>query len=832
MNVEDFTSILSDILEKVKIENKLFYICGDFNINLLNSDTHLPTANFIDVMYSASLFPFITKPTRVTEQTATLIDNIFCNDIQNSVHKNGILCNDITDHYPIFCINRGFQTTSEPRYFQIRAMTQKNKTNFIEKISNVDWSMIMRSDDARASFSAFYKIYCDLFYDCFPLQTVKAGYHNKKSWLTPGLKQSIKHKNKLYAQYRKHPSSDKEKSYKTYKTLIAKLLKKRERDHFDKMFLSYKGNLKKSWDIIKQVINRNRSKATQANFKLNGQTINDEVLIAEQFNKFFTNIGSSLSSKIQDVAVDPLSYIHCDNMSSLYLYEVSMQEVATIIQNLKNSGAGYDGIKANLLKETYESYIAPLVHVCNLSFKQGYFPDELKQAQVTPIFKAGDPTTFNNYRPISALSVFSKTFEKLMFNRVIDYFNSNKLLYQLQFGFRELHNTSTAMVYLLDKIISALSDGKFMVGIFVDLRKAFDTVNHEILLAKLYKYGIRGAVYNWFASYLSNRCQTTIFKSTASKKLRIKCGVPQGSILGPLLFIIYINDLINASGRLLPLMYADDTSLYIDGSNLHNLCLTVNYELSKIITWMRANKLSINIDKTCYIIFRPKRKHIPDNLPPISFNGRQVQKVNSIKFLGVILDDTISWVEHINSLKNKISKSIGIIAKARKYLNYSTLLTLYNSFVYPHLVYCIESWGRTSDTLLLAILRLQKKILRLIKCVPKSYESQMLFSEMKILPIKKLYLYSVALFMFKYKTGKLPSVFSDFFSSNANIYRTRGELLFKIPACTSALSQHRIRYTGVKVFNFLYDKVDRRCSLHSYKRLLKSFLLQFNDLMF
>jgi len=348
--LNDFIVTLSDILHRIKVENKLVYLCGDFNINILHSDSHLPTSDFIDTMYSASFFPLITKPTRVTNDNATLNDNIFCNDINNYEHMNGIFCNDITDHYPIFSINHGCQTLNRPRYMNVRVINNTKKGHFINSISQCCWNQVCGNDNAKMAFEEFYKTYCNVYHKCFPIKRVKVGYYNKKSWLTSGLKESIKRKNKLYAILRKHPSDFTQNRYKIYKTALAKLLKKCERDHYDNLFKLYRNNLKKSWDVIKQVINRNRPKLSQCKFKLDDQYTSDGQTIAEHFNKFFTNIGSTLSNKIPQVSTDPVSYINGEN-SSIYLDSVSEQEISQIIKGFKSNASGYDNIKAGLRRK-------------------------------------------------------------------------------------------------------------------------------------------------------------------------------------------------------------------------------------------------------------------------------------------------------------------------------------------------------------------------------------------------------------------------------------------------------------------------------------------------
>ena len=291
---------------------------------------------------------------------------------------------------------------------------------------------------------------------------------------------------------------------------------------------------------------------------------------------------------------------------TMVITPVLEDEVRTIIRNLKDSSAGWDIVSTKVVKETYTSFINPLTHIMNLSLTTGVFPSELKIARVIPIFKSGANSSFTNYRPVSVLPLFSKILERLMYSRLLLFVNEHKLLYAYQFGFRALHAPNLAMVILVDKISKALEEGECVLGLFLDFSKAFDTVNHAILFEKLEFYGITGTALQWFKSYLTGRKQYVEYNNTLSDKETITCGVPQGSILGPLLFLIYINDLCEVSDKIFSILFADDSNCFLSGKDPNQLIRTMNEEMVKIVDWLKLNKLSLNLKKDAFYIIQEK----------------------------------------------------------------------------------------------------------------------------------------------------------------------------------------------------------------------------------
>ena len=382
---------------------------------------------------------------------------------------------------------------------------------------------------------------------------------------------------------------------------------------------------------------------------MNGKIIDEPTSIANSFNNFFANVGPNTEKSVPKVPhISPSFYLRNRVQLDFVIAHISEQDILDIITALPIKSTGPASVPIKLLKLVADIIVVPLCRIINLSFTTGVFPDILKVAKVIVLHKGGSTQDMNNYRPISLLSIFDKIIEKLMHARLYEFLELHNVLFLNQFGFRKFHSTSHSLVEITEVIKESIDNGRYGCGIFIDLKKAFDTVNHRILLSKLEHYGIRGALLKWFESYLTNRTQYVFLNGVSSDTMPMSCGVPQGSVLGPLLFLLYINDLPNISDKLKFFLFADDTNIYYESDNLKSLEKIVNQELKSLSLWLNVNRLALNVSKTNFVIFRSSQKTMNHNVTLI-LNRKAIEQKDHVKYLGVLVDEHLTWKHQINN---------------------------------------------------------------------------------------------------------------------------------------------------------------------------------------
>ena len=779
VSIEKFLKPISEIIVTLSKENSTIIAGGDFNLDLLNLTKNEKFQEYFDTFVSNGLFPQITLPTRFSKKKATLIDQIFCRFARNTSElKSGIIVTKISDHLPCFSIIKiQDKLKTKPEYVKVNKNGPDSMDKFVDEVSqritNADFDSNLMSDP-NDNYNKLETIIKESKEKCLPLTEVKfKKYKHKISpWITFAIINSIKSRDNLYVRWKKvNPDSQKyidfEKRFKIHCSILQKTIREAKKKYYFEQFENFKSDIKKTWEKINEVLSRSKKASELPNYFCDGNNIltkNEE--IANCFNRFFCNIGPELADSIKGPEGKSYEDYLKQNIFSTFSFEtIDSEYVMKRIQELKSKTSfGHDGLSSILLKRIASKIQHVLTTIINQSLMSGIFPSSLKIAKISPIYKKEDPHLTDNYRPISLLPVISKIFEKVAFKQVYDYFNENNLLYKSQYGFRKKHSTELAGLEFYDKIINYLENGKLPLAVFLDLSKAFDTIDHEILLSKLRYYGITGNSLLWFKSYLSNRKQYVQFKDSFSSYSMIRTGVPQGSILGPLLFIIYMNDIAHITNKFFFTIYADDTTLIapictFDVDNHLSISQNINAELKVITDWLALNKLSLNAKKTKMMVFHYHQKNISNLNLRLYINKTRIKQVQDFNFLGVVFDECVTWKEHTQKIAGKISVSVGTLNRLKRFLPVDVLKTIYNALILPHLNLGILLWGHNFKR----IFKLQKWAVRAITNSKYNAHTNPLFQNLKLLKVEDIKNTACVKFYYKYLKNELPRYFDNMF---------------------------------------------------------------------
>ena len=781
-NVQLFIEKYEQIVLTVLNEKKELLIGSDQNLNLIKAGSDKNVQQFLDVNYANGLLPVIHKPTRITHDTATLIDNFYTTD--TATHKSAIILNDISDHLPIFiCFGKPNkkQNSKGTVTFTIKDYNENSISKINDELSQINWSTSIGSMNTQDSFDYIINKIQDAVNNHCTVKTVKLANRKiyRNPWMTSGLLKSSDKLNRLHSKsLRSAPGSDRKKTYKAYRKQFNKLKRFAKFKYYHDTIESVKGDTAKLWHTLNRIIGKtNNKKDLPGTFNDNGLLITDHKLIADGFCNFFTNVGKNYASKIPPSVHDFQYYLKGNsNSSSIYFSPTDPEEIVKIIKTLKSKkSCGHDGLSGWLIKKLSHSISQPISIAINKSMESGQVPSSLKLAKVKPIFKAKDASQYENYRPISLLPCISKILEKVVYKRLYNFLNQENILYSSQYGFRQGHSTIQAVSEFMSSILQGLEDKEFTLGLFLDLSKAFDTIDHRILIKKLEFYGVRGLPLLWFRDYLSQRQQFVEYKGIKSKTLNIDCGVPQGSVLGPLLFLIYMNDLPNVLNYAKSILFADDTTIYYQNENPYTLFRIVNNEISKAADWFQANKLSINATKTHYVVFHTKSMELCDTHLSIQLGTQTIQRCDVVKFLGLFIDEHLDWNKHTSLVESKIARSLYIFNSLKNTIPTSSLKTLYYSLIYSNLNYGVIHWSNTFKYNVKSIIKNQIKAVKIVSKPKRGEDIDSMFKRTHILKFDDIPKLELVKLIYDFSHQVLPKPLQELFDTNQlyHSYQTR-----------------------------------------------------------
>ena len=665
----DFSKNYSRLLRKFTSDQLNRLIIGlDHNLDLIKHDKHRRTNEFIEINLDNQLLPTITKPTRITRTTATLIDNIIIGRNFQSDFEACILISDISDHLPcLLTVKKLSLFEKSPTKITTRGLNEHKINTLNDKLSEVNWKEQFHSKDVDQQYHTFQELLTDTIEEVAPYytKTIPSNRVFKDPWLSTGLHKCIRKQQALYKETIKRPKMEQALTkYKNYRNKLKQIIRKSKEDYYRGKCVEFKRNTSKLWKLIQRLTCKTKDRTSLIDYlKIDNIDYHEHQIMAEEFAKHFANVGKNYASQIPAAKYQTEHYLSKIplNPKSIFMTPTCPSEIKTIIDSLPNkSSSGHDNISNILLKNLRESLISPLTLLFNNSLKDGVFPHGMKIADVIPVHKNREKYLVTNYRPISLLITISKILEKVVYQRTYNFLSCTDQLYQSQYGFRSGHSCLNAISELVGNILKNSEENKLTIGVFIDLTKAFDTLSHSILLKKLARYGIRGTNLEWFESYLRGRTMRVKIKSltkpyTYSCYQELSYGTPQGSCLGPLLFLVFINDLHNAVEHGLSLLFADDTTLLHSHKNLRYLKWTVEEDLNKLMDWFRANKLTLNLDKTVCVLFDNQSK---PQMVTLEIGTYKLQSSELVKFLGVWIDNKLNWNKHINTLIAKLKQNL------------------------------------------------------------------------------------------------------------------------------------------------------------------------------
>jgi exonuclease III len=827
--LEDFLQQLEILLDECIGRFPHVIVAGDFNIDLSDSRSNGPNKLRYS-MQSFGLQDVIKTPTRVTPQTCSIIDNFFIN-FDQAFCKAGNLDLGISDHYAqsmLIYPPINFMKNHDQKFLLKRDFSENRKKLFCNFLRQAKWDDVYSSSNVEEKFVIFQRLFQHGFNLAFPLKRRRVKSHTRSfKWQSRELKCLSNEKRDLELLLKTYNRIDLKNKLKVVNKCIKQKIKQLKSEYAQRTISGSGNKTKKIWDLAKNEIKK-FDKPIICSIKANGEQVHSSLDIANEFNTFFTNpvvVGSRPS-----YCLSPVKYKNPINkISSLESFrEFDETDVQAAVFSVKSKMSyGDDDIPSALFKEFFPSIRRVVTHLCQQSLSLGVFPSCLKVAKIIPIHKKGPRDFMGNYRPIALLPVLSKVLEKIVHRTLMSHFMNHKILSKSQFGFQSSKSAPDAVTDYVNAVYSELDKKEKTIGIFLDLQKAFDTVDHSILLAKLSSCGISGIVLRWLRSYLSNRTQYV--EITGSSRLiqnikykshtsTVKLGVPQGSVLGPLLFLVFINDLPECIKTRNTSLFADDSSFLVSAMDYRLLVERCQSLLNDLERWFQANGLMVNVTKSCLINFRLSNLSKLNDTPyagKLRMFGESLPDSESTRFLGIMVDCRLDWIDHIAEVCRRVNKTQFIFRRLSQFLPKQVLIIVYRAYVESILKYGIILWGANSQ--IIKVFRAQKRTLRIITNSASRSSCRGEFKANNLLTVTSLFILELGIYAHK-------NVSEWMIGSNIHSYNTRNRGIVRLGKHRTASYESAPEYMGRRIYNNLPEYIKRIANHEVFKKTLKSWL--------
>lgn len=791
-------------------------VAGDMNINLLNPHNNIHVNTFVNSLFELGLSPLINIPTKVNIGNAitrfSILDHIWMSG-ELRCDKSFVIPVGITDHFPVgVTVKFPFRNVLTNITQNVRPLRERGKTTFRILLSNIQLNVLQ---DFNSTYNDYLSKLFEYYNAAFPVHMRTNKPKQQAPWMTPRLRECIRKKAKLYKLYLKGRITRGE--YTLYKNRLTSLLRRVKRLHYSTLLFNAASDSRKVWSHLNDITERNKGQS------LKEIRMGDIILYGRDLvnyaNNFFINAVTSITNNL--IPSPNYNFLTAPIGPSCFFYPTTPTEVMKIIKNLKNKGNKLLDIHISIIKDNLHVFSDHLAWLYNMSLDESTFPDKSKVGRVTPAHKGGSIDNMDNYRPITVLPLFSKIFEKLTLVRMQGFISRHNILTPCQYGFRVGRSTTHAVMELLSYITKAYHDKIYCACFFLDLRKAFDTVHHNLLLQKLQHYGFRGHCHSYLKSYYDNRKQYVHLNGCESDIGDVLNGVPQGSILGPLCFNLFINDLPLAV-KAHTVLFADDAAFIITASTLDDLYSKIEELFCDIANYLHENRLVPNSTKSKLMMFSSRPTH---DLREFTFAGEVIQWVKEFKYLGLTITDRLCFSNHINKVALNISRIAGVFSNVRSVVPFQIMMKLYYALAFPHLINHVVIWGAAPQTHLKPLSVRLNNILRIILGVEwvdgrPTIGTNVMYETNNLLKVKSIFKYYLFKLLRQLLDGNLPDVFNMLLEPYVanHPYGTRGNR-FRHPPLVCEVERRWLSHQLI----LLYDEVPREILNQNFKPSMKSF---------